>query len=107
MDITSIKSNFEKHDFEFSYFETVEEANAYLDSKIDGKTIGIGGSKTLDEMEILNILSKHNTVLFVCYLLFICNDIIGYLSDSVSSFSNVFWTVFVSLFSMFFDIAFI
>lgn len=64
MDINTVKSNFEKHDFEFSYFETVAEANAYLDSKIDGKTIGIGGSKTLDEMNILNILSKHNTVLF-------------------------------------------
>lgn len=64
MDISTIKNNFENHDFEFSYFETVEEANAYLNSQIDGKTIGVGGSKTLDEMGVLNTLSEHNKVLF-------------------------------------------
>ena len=43
-------------------FDTHEEAAAYLDSQIDGKTVGFGDSRTIIDMKLYDKLSNHNTV---------------------------------------------
>ena len=57
-----LKRNLEANGFEVSCFATGEEACAYLDSKLDGKTVGHGGSMTLAELGLLDRLESHNTV---------------------------------------------
>lgn len=59
---TIFKKNLEEKGYQVSVFDTKEEAKEYLNSKIDGKTVGFGGSVTLREMELLEALSTHNTV---------------------------------------------
>ena len=49
-DFSTVKANLERRGFAVSCFATAEEAAAYLDGKLDGKTIGIGGSVTIREM---------------------------------------------------------
>ena len=62
MDLEKTIANLKKNEFEVSYFETGAEAAAYLDSRIDGKTVGFGDSETLRVMGISAMLAKHNTV---------------------------------------------
>ena len=64
MDFSTIKSNLERNGFAVSVFGTVKEANEYLNSAIDGKSVGFGGSVTLDEMGVLKLLETHNNVLY-------------------------------------------
>ena len=64
MDFSTIKSNLERNGFAVSVFGTVQEANEYLNSAIDGKSVGFGGSVTLDEMGVLKLLETHNNVLY-------------------------------------------
>ena len=62
MDVAKTIENLKKNEFEVSYFETASEAARYIDSKIDGKTVGFGDSETLAHMGMANLLRKHNTV---------------------------------------------
>lgn len=64
MDFAKIKSNLENRGFIVSCFETAKAASEYLDSQIDGKSVGFGGSVTLDQMGVLKMLEKHNKVLY-------------------------------------------
>ncbi len=64
MDYSAIKSNLERNGFSVSVFGTAQEANEYLNGAIDGKSVGFGGSVTLDEMGILKMLETHNKVLY-------------------------------------------
>lgn len=64
MDFSTIKSNLERNGFAVSVFGTVQEANEYLNGAIDGKSVGFGGSVTLDEMGVLKLLETHNNVLY-------------------------------------------
>ena len=64
MDYTVLKKNFENHRFHTSYFETKEEAAAYLDEQIKGETIGFGGCMTAKEMNLFEILGKNNKVIW-------------------------------------------
>ena len=48
--------------FEVSHFATKEEAADYLAGAIQNTTVGMGGSKTLDELGIYDRLTEHNTV---------------------------------------------
>ena len=57
-----LSKKLKKNGFDVSVFETKEDATAYLDSEIDGKTIGVGGSMTVKDMDLLPILAKHNTI---------------------------------------------
>ena len=43
-------------------FPTAAETAAYLDHTIDGKTVGFGGSMTLEKMGLWERLKTHNTV---------------------------------------------
>lgn len=62
MNIENVLENLRKNRFEACYFETKEEAAAYLGSKIDGKVVGFGDSATLATMGLYDILSTHNEV---------------------------------------------
>ena len=48
--------------FAVRYFETAKEAADYLDESISGKTVGIGGSVTIQQMGLYERLTEHNTV---------------------------------------------
>lgn len=54
--------NLRRGGFAARYFETPEEAAAYLCAQLHGKTIGFGGSVTLDQMGLYERLSEGNTV---------------------------------------------
>lgn len=43
-------------------FRNAAEASAYLDERIDGRTVGFAGSMTLEEMGLYDRLSAHNRV---------------------------------------------
>ena len=57
-----VKQNLEKRGFKVSVFNTAAEAARYLDIAIDGKTVGFGGSVTLEQMGLYEALSRHNVV---------------------------------------------
>ena len=58
----TVEQNLKARGYCVRTFATAEEAAAYLDSAIDGKTVGFGGSVTLDAMGLYDLLSRHNTV---------------------------------------------
>lgn len=60
MNFDVIKSNLKKRGFAVSLFDTASEASKYLNTVIDGKTVGFGGSVTLQEMGLYESLSAHN-----------------------------------------------
>ncbi|MBQ2773303.1 MAG: lactate utilization protein [Clostridia bacterium] len=60
MNFDVIKSNLEKRGFAVSLFDKASEASKYLNTVIDGKTVGFGGSVTLQEMGLYESLSTHN-----------------------------------------------
>lgn len=62
MDIEKVKKNLEERGFVVSFFETKQEAADYLVESINGTTVGLGGSMTLDELGIYDRLAKNNTV---------------------------------------------
>jgi len=62
MDYAVLKRNFEDHRFKTSYFETKEEAAAYLKDQINGKNVGFGGSITSQEMGLYEMLQENNNV---------------------------------------------
>ena len=64
MDYGKLKKNFEDHRFLTSYFETREEAAAYLKEKIRGERVGFGGSMTCQEMGLYELLKENNQVVW-------------------------------------------
>ncbi len=62
MDYAVLKKNFEDHRFQTAYFETKEEAAAYLKERISGKKVGFGGSVTSQEMGLYEMLQENNNV---------------------------------------------
>ncbi len=48
--------------YKVSCFETATEATEYLDKEINGKTVGFGGSVTVEELGLFDKLSLHNEV---------------------------------------------
>lgn len=64
MDFTTLKNQLERKGYQVSEFNTGEEAASYLDAKIDGKTVGFGGSMTLKEMGLYEKLESHNRMLW-------------------------------------------
>ncbi len=59
-DIAKLRANLEKHGFTTSYFETAQQAADYLDSQIDGVSVGFGGSITVQELGLYDRLAPHN-----------------------------------------------
>lgn len=62
MDFTNVAKALTARGFKVSSFETAKEAAEYLNSQIDGATVGFGGSITLEELGLYTLLSGHNTV---------------------------------------------
>lgn len=60
----TVKKNLETRGFQVQTFATGAEAAAYLDSVIDGKSVGFGGSATLNALGLYELLEKHNTVVW-------------------------------------------
>lgn len=61
-DFTKVENSLRQRGFTVKTFATGAEAAAYLDSAVDAKTVGLGGSLTLQEMGVYERLSAHNTV---------------------------------------------
>ena len=61
-DFTTLKNNLESKGYAVSVFDTKEAAADYINTQIHGKTVGFGGSVTLREMGLFDLLSAHNTV---------------------------------------------
>ena len=62
MSFESVKKNLESRGFSVKTFATAGEAAAYLDSAIDGASVGFGGSMTLKDMGLYERLESHNEV---------------------------------------------
>ena len=60
MDFTNVTKALTARGFKVSSFETAKEAAEYLNSQIDGATVGFGGSITLEELGLYALLSGHN-----------------------------------------------
>ena len=58
----TVKKNLEARGFSVRTFATAAEAAAYLNEVIDGKTVGFGGSVTLQDMGLYELLGSHNEV---------------------------------------------
>ena len=58
----TVKKNLEARGFSVRTFATAAEAAAYLNEAIDGKTVGFGGSVTLKDMGLYELLGSHNEV---------------------------------------------
>ena len=61
-DFSKVKANLEARGFTVSCFATAEEACGYLTEKLAGKTVGCGGSVTLQEMGLMDKLGACATV---------------------------------------------
>lgn len=62
MAFETVKNELEGRGFSVKTFATGGEAAAYLDGVIDGRTVGIGGSVTVQELELYDKLVSHNEV---------------------------------------------
>ena len=62
MDFTNVTKALTARGFKVSSFETAKEAAEYLNTQIDGATVGFGGSVTLEQMQLFETLQKNNTV---------------------------------------------
>ena len=63
-DFTKVQQALERRGYTVRTFAAAEEAAAYLDGAIDGKTVGFGGSATLDALGVYDKLAAHNTVVW-------------------------------------------
>lgn len=62
MDFSKVKGALEARGFSVAVCPTKEAASEYLNEKIDGISVGFGGSVTLQEMGLYDSLSRHNAV---------------------------------------------
>ena len=57
-----LADNLNKQGYHVECFENKEAATEYLANKIQGTTIGIGGSQTVHQMDLYKALIKNNKV---------------------------------------------
>lgn len=62
MDFSKVIGNLRDRGYSVHEFGTAAEASRWIDGEIDGCTVGFGGSETLTEMGLYDILSAHNMV---------------------------------------------
>ena len=60
MKFDAVKKNLEARGYAVRVFATGKEAADYLDAAIDGKSVGFGGSVTLDVLGLYERLGSHN-----------------------------------------------
>ena len=61
-DFTILKQNLESKGYQVTIFDNKEEAASYINSQINDKTVGLGGSVTIHDMNLFEMLSDHNVV---------------------------------------------
>ena len=64
MDFKKIKAKLESLGYGVTCFDTAEAATDYLDEKIHDKTVGFGGSVTLEQMGLYDRLALNNEVFY-------------------------------------------
>lgn len=64
MGFETVKKNLEERGYAVRVFSTGKEAADYLDAAIDGKSVGFGGSATLDALGLYERLGSHNEVVW-------------------------------------------
>ena len=57
-----VKKTLEDKGYTVNCFGTVAEATAYMGEQIQGKTIGIGGSVTVNQMGLYDVLAENNQI---------------------------------------------
>ena len=62
MNFVDLKNTLESKGYIVAVFETAGDAAEYINRAIDGKTVGMGGSVTIEEMGLYEKLSEHNKV---------------------------------------------
>ena len=62
MDFSVVEKNLQDRGYTVSIFASAAAAAEYLDRQIDRRTVGFGGSMTLDQMGLYELLQSHNTV---------------------------------------------
>ena len=62
MEFTKLKNSLERLEYIVSEFNNADEATKYLSCQMNHRTIGIGGSVTVDEMKLYDALVPHNDV---------------------------------------------
>lgn len=60
MKFDTVKQNLEARGYTVRVFSTGKEAADYLDAGLDGKSVGFGGSATLDALGLYERLGTHN-----------------------------------------------
>lgn len=63
-DFSKVEKALKERGYSVKTFATGAEAAAYLDGAIDGASVGIGGSSTVQELGLYELLGKHNTVIW-------------------------------------------
>ena len=58
----TVKQNLIERGYQVRVFATGREAALYLDSIVDGMSVGIGGSSTIKDIGVFELLASHNTV---------------------------------------------
>ena len=58
IDYKELENNFTKRGFGFKVFDTKEQATEYLVNQCEGKSVGFGGSKTLEQMGVYEKLKE-------------------------------------------------
>ena len=64
MKFDTVKQNLESRGYTVRVFATGKEAADYLDAALDGKSVGFGGSMTLDALGLYERLGTHNQVIW-------------------------------------------
>lgn len=62
MQFEKVKKNLEKRGYKVAVFASAEEAAEYLKKELIGKTVGFGGSVTVEEMGLYDKLKANNEV---------------------------------------------
>lgn len=62
MDFAKIQANLEEKGYLVTCFDNAQQASDYLAESINGKTVGIGGSVTVQQMNLYEKLSNQNKV---------------------------------------------
>ena len=60
----AVKKNLEARGYAVRVFSTGKEAADYLDAAVDGKSVGFGGSATLDAQGLYELLGTHNRMIW-------------------------------------------
>ena len=62
MNLETAVKNLTAHGFSVRVFRTAQDAANAISQELSGKTVGFGGSVTLEQMQLFETLQKNNTV---------------------------------------------